>query len=328
MLTDMGTFISWVFLSLMPIEHSLEEMNIYNSVCNNHYGMLSYPSQIVPRGNESRRRYSPLRKFSPLELRFPASLNNEVQFAIAGLIFEMNKELGGETNYIYYNFDGSNYCREKDGVTDVCFLSFPICPRMGTTPYFCDAGGTTAGTRNSKAHNIAITESDIAFNLSGSFWKDISTDDLTPFLIILKHEILHALGFGHVQTGLMKEFFSVQDMLNDESLARIEPDQMESWHCITSSIFAEGVPFLRMRIPDGYYDLLEFKPNVISQGEIDKDLNEHPYFSQLFDLKLHQHFYSKEREAPTEEKQIDMQTKNTSSSSHTTLHEQPKCGVE
>ena len=328
MLTDMGTFISWILLSLMPIEHSLQEMDIYSSICNNHYGMLSYPSQITPRGNESWRRHSPARRFNPLELRFPASLNNEVQFAIASLIFEMNKEFSGKTNYIYYNFDGSNYCREKDGVTDVCFFSFPTCLRIGTKPYFCNAGGTTtAGTRNSKAHNIAITESDIAFNLNGSFWKDISTDDLKPFLIILKHEILHTLGFGHVQTGLMKKSFTVQDLMNDENLTYIERDQIDSWNCITNSIFIDVVPFLPMRIPDGYYDTLEFKPNVISQEKINKDLNEHPYFSQLFDLKLHSHFYAKEREPPLEEKQINIGA-NTQSSSHTDSHAQPQCGVE
>jgi hypothetical protein len=323
----MGKFISWVFLSLMPIEDSLQEMDIYNGICNNHYGMLNSPAQVVPRGNKTWRRYSPLRKFSPLELRFPASLSNEVQFAIAQLIFEMNKEFSGKTNYIYYNFDGSNYCREKDGTTDVCFFSFPICHRMGAKPYFCDAGGTTAGTRNSKAYNIAITESDIAFNLNGSFWKKISTDDLTPFLVILKHEILHALGFGHVQTGLMQKTFTAQDVTNDESFTYIEKDQIDSWNCITNSIFTDGVPFLPMRIPDTYYDTLEFKPNVISQEKINKNLNEHPYFSQLFDLTLHSHFYAKEREPPMEEKQVNTGT-NTQSSYHTDSHKQPSCGVE
>ena len=332
MLTDMGKFIHWVFLSLWPVENAFRELNIYGSVCKAHYGMLKKDSETVFRFVDEESKKYPLRKFSPLELKFPASLKNEVQVAIALLIFEMNRELNPQTNLIYYSFDGSNHCREKDTITDVCFISFPKCPLHPTDQlYVCTSLGphVTALTRFSTAYSVAITEGDIAFNLNGSFWtmdNEIPPEDLTPFLTILKHEILHALGFHHVETGVMKASFKAIDTLNNKELRNVAPDQINSWNCIADSLFSNRIPFLAMRVPEGYYEQLEFKPHKTDQRAILKDLKRHPYFKKMFDFNLHSYYYAN---SPEERAAEDFQGEQLQPAfDHSRWEGEFICGVE
>ena len=267
--------------------------------------MLRYRSDIIPRGGDHNRR-SPLRNFRPVVLNFPASLRNEVQISIASLIFEMNKELNPKTNLIYYTFDGSNYCQEKDGRSDVCFFSFPNCPSESSShkkPYICSLLGSnvTAEAKISKVYNIAIVETDIAFNLKGSFWREKedtppALNNLTPFLVILKHEILHALGFGHVETGVMESSFFAWEVMSDKELQKIEKNQMDSWNCITDSLFNNRVPFFDILVPEGYYDSLKYYPNKVNQRNIINTLGKHPYFKHLFDLDTHKFMYAQSAE--------------------------------